>query len=829
MRVYLVLLMTALGLSYLHSQTEKIYLSGWEWNISSQKEWYPCTIPGNHISALIENHMIQSPYKGINEFNAQIYNAESNQYRSYFDLTELQMNASHVWWECDGLDTYCEIWINGKLVGESNNAFRRWRYDIKNYIQKGRNECLIHIKSADLISQKLYSKQITPLPGEARVTIRKPQYHFGWDFGPKLISNGISSLPEIIINQNIHCDYASLQTMKIQKGKAELELMVEYTASNSDEYEFELLMDDRKFIFQENLEAGTHLFRKKIKIKNPELWWPNGNGNQKLYRVTLNARSKNLNHHFSKQWQCGIRQIKLVHENDKDGKSFYFLVNGEQIFIKGSNYIPPDILKPDADPIQLLQDAKACHFNMLRIWGGGTYETERFYQLCDSLGILIWQDFMFACGMYPGDEDFLDNVLAEADHQVKRISAHACLALWCGNNEISEGWDRWGWQTLLAKSIKSKLSSDYDKLFKSILPTAVQSFSRTDYWESSPLFGRGDSRFQSEGDAHDWGVWHDEMPFDVFETRVPRFMSEAGFQSLPSLSTIVQIADSSEWDLQSPSLLSHQKHPRGNKLISKYIQHDFPDPTNFPDMIYLSQLTQADGMAVGIEAHRRAKPYCMGTLYWQYNDCWPGISWSGREYSGRWKALQHKTKEIYKPVLISAESKFNLVHVFATSDLLYPYTDSLDIKIIETKGKTIWQEKINFQLKANESKIVYEMDIAKLSFPFDVHNHILVLQPFNQKMSNIKWQLFDVPKKIKWEETQFEMTSITNYNGVYSFFITCNNPAKGVYLQESENIRYFPNYFDILPGQKLKIRIENNSPVSALLPEKIICINQLIR
>ena len=181
MRVYLVLLMTALGLSYLHSQTEKIYLSGWEWNISSQKEWYPCTIPGNHISALIENHMIQSPFNGINEFSAQIYNDESNQFRSYFDLTELQMNASHVWWECDGLDTYCKIWINGRLVGESNNAFRRWRYDIKNYIQKGRNECLIKIESADLISQNLYSKQITPLPGEARVTIRKPQYHFGWD------------------------------------------------------------------------------------------------------------------------------------------------------------------------------------------------------------------------------------------------------------------------------------------------------------------------------------------------------------------------------------------------------------------------------------------------------------------------------------------------------------------------------------------------------------------------------------------------------------------------------------------------------------------------
>ena len=287
---------------------------------------------------------------------------------------------------------------------------------------------------------------------------------------------------------------------------------------------------------------------------------------------------------------------------------------------------------------------------MIRIWGGGQYETDQFYSKCDQLGLLVWQDFMFACGMYPGDQDFMENVRLEAEEQVKRISAHPCVAIWCGNNENNEGWQRWGWQIGLDASTKNRLWNDYTHLFNQLLPKIVKENSNSNsYWESSPLFGRGDSKFRTEGDAHDWGIWHDEMKFEEFEQRIPRFMSEMGFQALPALTTIKTFAPEEDLNLDSKSLLAHQKHPRGNKLIYEYLQRDLPSPTNFKSLIYLNQLNQAEGIGLSITAHRLAKPYCMGTLYWQFNDCWPVISWSSFDVWGGWKSLQHKNKNIFQP------------------------------------------------------------------------------------------------------------------------------------------------------------------------------------
>lgn len=303
--------------------------------------------------------------------------------------------------------------------------------------------------------------------------------------------------------------------------------------------------------------------------------------------------------------------------------------------MKGANYIPQNSFQSEVTEQhyeQLLNDVVTANMNMLRVWGGGIYENDVFYEKCDEKGLLVWQDFMFACAMYPGDESFLKNVQQEAIDNVKRLRNFTSIALWCGNNEVSEGWHRWGWQEGRSEPEKEEIWNNYLKIFDTILPNTVNKLSEVPYWETSPKFGRGDIRYITEGNAHDWWVWHDGYPFESLEKNVPRFMSEFGFQAFPSYETIKFINDNDSIDINSPAIKTHQKHQIGFERIKEYMEHDFPVPDNDEDYVYISQLLQAYGIGKGIEAHRRSRPYNMGSLYWQLNDCWPAVSWSSIDF-----------------------------------------------------------------------------------------------------------------------------------------------------------------------------------------------------
>ena len=777
----------------------------WTFTQADSNHWLPCSIPGNCFTALFENHEIADPFFSDNESKVQWVSKKDWRFKTNFELDSSFVNQDNIHIECPGLDTYSTLYINGKFIGRSDNSFRHWTFDIKKFIKIGSNELLIKFQSAEEISNSLYEQCEIKLPGESRVFTRKPQFQFGWDFGPRLISCGITQAITLHTWSSIKFYKASIHTLSIQDSLAELKLNARiFIQDTQAEYKIQLVLGDQEFSFPVQSIYGEQNLKRYFTFKNPELWWPNEFGKPHLYSTTIRI-TKDEKIIFEKNWKTGIRTIELQHELDAIGQAFYFLVNGQKIFCKGSNYVPQDILYPsNTNHKKLIETAVQCHFNMLRIWGGGHYESEDFYNLCDESGIMIWQDFMYACAMYPGDSSFLQNAAIEAEEQVERLSKHACIALWCGNNENDEGWKRWGWQDNIPIKNREQIWNDYLNLFNTILPEAVNKFSnKNNYWASSPLYGRGDDRFTRNGDAHDWGLWHDEMPFEKLDQRIPRFMSEFGFQSWPSMESIKQFANEHDLDPDSNALISHQKHSRGNKIIKQYLERDFPKPESFSALVYLNQVMQAEGISKILKAHRLAKPYCMGSLYWQFNECWPGISWSGTEYNGNWKALQHEVKKAFEPILFEAKYTDDGIQVFAVSDLSDSILASCEVFFQDFSGNTIFYDQFESVIPANKSLQVYSAKIPlKKLDDYDSYYILLKWMYNNQQFSQAF--LMEKYKNLKLINPEITIHEISSIENGYELILSATHFAKSVYL-ENDRDSFFPNYFDINPGEKVHI------------------------
>lgn len=782
----------------------------WTYQSVNDESWLKCQIPNSIYTILEQSNIIQSPFLGNAEAKLDWISKKTWVFKNTFDLNLQDIQHEHIEIQFKDLDTYAEVYLNDSLIGKTNNAFRIWTFDIKNIVKPIQNELKIVFQSAPVIADSLYRNLDAALPGDIRVTSRKPQYHFGWDFGPKYPGCGIMSTPTIQFWNHIKLEDIAIQTRAIHHQNADVDLCLTGISDREETYQVEWTLDQLSFSQKINIPAGSFYIKLKHQIPNPKLWWPNGSGESYLYALKVQIKNQQKNILTHKENSTGIRTIKLISKKDKWGQSFYFQVNGKPIFIKGSNYIPQDIFQNrNQDHTRLLNDIKECHFNMIRIWGGGNYESDTFYSTCDRLGIMVWQDFMYACAMYPGDALFIENIKIEAEEQVRRLSKYPCLALWCGNNENNEAWHRWGWQTGLSHQTKTTLWEHYQKIFNQVLPNIVTTYSNhQSYWESSPLFGRGDKRFKHEGDAHDWGVWHDEMPFESFEQRIPRFMSEMGFQSLPNIHTIHTFVESGELSLENPSILSHQKHPRGNQLIQKYLERDLPKPKTFEDLIYLNQINQAEGIGLAIKAHRRAKPYCMGTLYWQLNDCWPGISWSGIDYYGHWKAMQHKVKELYQPVIMTTRESGDLVEVFITSDLLFPNTSQIEISHIDFMGKFLTKDTFSVNLKTNQSKRIFTFDKRQIQAPNNEFNSLLSMRWIYNKTTGQAVHFFAKLKELKLTKPDYQIKLSNSKDDVFKFTITSNTFCKSVYFDLGPSVDFFPNFVDLLPNQEQEITVK---------------------
>ncbi len=515
--------------------------------------------------------------------------------------------------------------------------------------------------------------------------LRKAPCQFGWDWGPQLPPIGIwkdirlegysaARLADVHLRQH----HAGGQVAVEVKAEIEifetalgpLALVVTVTAPDGSTIE-------KTFEVSGEPKVCT-TSKVSIPIPNPQLWWPNGYGAQPLYEVRVEVRAENSASTLaSASYRIGLRTVELCQEEDAWGRSFRFVVNGVPIFAKGSNWIPADSFPTritDAYLEGLIRSAAETHHNMLRVWGGGFYEEERFYDLCDRYGILVWQEFIFSCSIYPLDDPvFVENVRHEAVENIRRLRHRASLALWCGNNEMEWGWHDWGWNRAEMQDLKDA----YDRFFHHTLPAwcAAEDGDHA-YWPSSPSSDTPfvDPNGQLQGDAHYWDVWHGRKPFTAYRNQYPRFMSEFGFQALPPLATIRTYADEADWNITSYIMEQHQKNDSGNSLMVSQMLDTFRLPKDFPSLVYLSMALQAEGIRYGVEHWRRHPDRVAGTLYWQLNDCWPVASWSSLDIFGRWKALHYAARRFYAPVMLSIEDQPPSQGLYVTNDLCERWT-----------------------------------------------------------------------------------------------------------------------------------------------------------
>jgi beta-mannosidase len=689
----LALLTGTLLLSACHKHTsmdELNLLHGWQLYLENNKS-IAATVPGLVHTDLLEAGIIPDPFYGMNEDSLQWIGARQWLYTLDFEINQAILQKQKIQLIFEGLDTYAQVKLNGTEILFADNMFRMWQVDVKKLIRQGINRLEILFFPPDSISREKARSHHIKLP-DHRAFTRKAPFQAGWDWGPVFHTMGIWKPVKLLAWNNAKLDNASVITRSADTLSAQLELVASIQSTMDGNGLVCLKLDGDILLRQKvELQEGTNHLALPFELMNPMLWWPNGSGKQNLTQFELEFTDPSGQLHQQKILS-GIRKAELIREPDSIGEGFKFRVNGKAIFALGANYIPEDhfvnrITRNKSR--QLLSDAAAVGMNMIRVWGGGIYPSDDFYELCDSLGIMVWQDFMFACTMYPWDTAFLENVAQEAKHQVQRFRSHPSLVLWCGNNEVSEGFHNWGWQTNLGWSPADSQAvwQGYLALFEQLLPKVVAAHDpHTAYWPSSPSLGWGQTESLKRGDVHYWGVWWGEEPFEVYQQKVGRFNSEFGFQAMPSIESVRMFLPHNEIFIGSAGFESHQKHPRGTRLINDYMARDFPVPTQTEDYIYMSQLAQAHGIGMAIEAHRINQPVTMGTLYWQLNDSWPVISWSSIDYYGRWKALHFWLKQLYKPTALLFKSNGNDIEVFVAHNGPSKLSGTLELSILNNNG-----------------------------------------------------------------------------------------------------------------------------------------------
>ena len=794
--------------------------SNWSIRSINSKTSHKATVPGNVYSDLIDNRIIEDPFIGDNEVKVQWVSDSTWLYQTRFDASSTILSKENIHLNFEGLDTYAQVYLNDSLILSSNNAFRNYKVPINDFILS-KNTLSIKFTPTRVKEEIEKNKLKYTLPEGGRIFTRKAQFQYGWDWGPSLNTMGIWK--DISLNA---WDDAKIENVFLKKKsytEDQAKITAKITLSSPPKEPTLIVVSAAGKDFSLPIQAGnqTKQFDIPLTIDSPKFWWPHNLGAPYLYEIEAKllkadvvTDNMTVNH--------GIRNVSLVTDEDQHGQSFYFMVNDIPVYMKGANYIPQHSLQNRVTTNhyeKLLQDVVDANMNMLRVWGGGIYENNIFYDLCDKKGILVWQDFMYACAMYPGDELFLKNAEKEAEDQLLRLRNHPSIVLFCGNNENSEGWHRWGWQNGKTKAQKDKIWADYLKLFDSILPNQVAKYTDVDYWESSPKYGRGNPKYQSEGDAHDWWVWHDAYPFEHFEDFVPRFMSEFGFQSFPSPDVMKFINQSNDIQIVTKAIRSHQKHHRGFELMDLYMERDYLIPNNDEDYIFLSQLVQARGMRLGIEAHRRAKPYNMGTLYWQLNDCWPGISWSSIDHFGNWKAFHYEAKDAFENVLISFERHSDRVDVYIVNDLITSLDETLEMKLIDFEGNVLWNASKQINVPSSSSNLVNSFFID--SGLTSKWNQVLLQVNFGDSKNTY---FFVKPKELALNNNEIEL-DIEKVNEGYLISLSSITFQKDVMLSSTTNGHFSDNYFDLFPNEIKQVLFKTEASSAGKL--SFNCLNKV--
>lgn len=783
--------------------------------------WLPATVPGCVHTDLLANGKIGDPFYGENEKDQQWIDRCDWEYKTIASVDESTWESRRIELVCNGLDTFATVHVNEREVLTANNMFRRWRADVKPFLRPGANDLRIRFRSPIREVESAYRGLGYRLPaandqGRPMVSMfaRKAPYHYGWDWGPRLVTTGIWRPVTLEAWDIARIDDVHVAQDALSDERARLRIRVSVVACRNVRGSLRVVVEGTGVGCEVDADLcdGDSEHDACVTIERPQLWWPRGLGAPHLYRVSavLSVDGYEVD---ARTVRVGLRSVEVMHRADGDGKSLAIHVNGAPAFMKGANYIPQDSFpsRPSDERYRdVLESAARSNMNMLRVWGGGVYEDDRFYDLCDELGILVWQDFMFACSMYPGDDEFVENVREEAIQNVRRLRNHPCLALWAGNNEIEVAWHRWGWQQKfdLSPETQKKIWRDYERIFHEVLPAVMAAHDPSRFYtRSSP--SANDDRILPDtvgfGDMHYWGVWHGERPYSDYAENVSRFMSEYGFQSFPEIQTVARYAPRSEWRLDSSVMVAHQRHPRGNELIRTYMARDFREPKDFDSFLYVSQVLQATIVKYAAEAHRRRMPYCAGSLYWQLDDCWPVASWSGIDYFGRWKALHYFAVRFFAPVLVTVADDGRSIAVSVVSDRRDELRATLVGRLLDFEGTQLWHGESAVCVAPNQSQVHLTIDRASLLANAPANRSVLAMDLVDgPNRLGRSLHYFMRPKDLDLPDPELTVRPVASDNGNPRTLlrVEARKLAKSVRLSADDSEgRFSDNYFDLLPGE----------------------------
>ena len=781
---------------------------GWNLQTDTLNIDLQVNVPSVAQSDLFEAGIIPNPYLGKVEQDLQWIPQHHWDYSLTFNVEDAVFEKDNIELVFNGLDTYADVFLNGEKIIHSDNMFLQYSKDVKKLLRKENNELKVHFYPFDIVRDSLIETYRLRFP-EKYAVMRKCGYQNGWDWAPRYLNIGICKDVTLHAWSGYDVTSASILTENVADNRAEMRLRLNIKSQKERNVKVSVQFDKEKITVAETLiKKGDNEIVASFNIENPKLWWPNEMGEQTMTTFKVNVEDTNDGTSAAPVTvTTGIRKVELVQEPDSIGKSMFFRINGKDVFAKGANYIPEEMIETwmsKEKTIKLLKECKDYHFNMLRVWGGGIYPPGFFFDACDSLGIMVWEDFMYAGSTYPYSDEFLNNAKEEAIQQVIHYQNHPSLVMWCGNNEVSNGFYDWGWKSSMKWSDADYLEMQHgmDTLFKDILNEVVSHYDGTiPYFPSSPTYGWGHEESLTEGDSHYWGVWWGEYPYEVYLEKVARFNSEYGYQAYPSLSTLKKISPELDWNV----IDAHQKHARGKHLINSHINKYIDDNNNddIAQLVYNSQLSQAWGMGLAIEAHRAAKPRSMGTLYWQLNDAWPVISWSSIDYYGNKKALHWKLKELFAPILIGVlPTKDGNFTVYANSDLYREINAQLLINVKDFSG--------NILKTYSENVVIPENGCTHLSLDFndfvrelDKNSLFIDMQLIeNNNVISERLQYLAYPKDLKLQKTDISPKVNIN-NDIVTLEFFSNTLVKDVYVESSDNNGVFSdNFFDVKPNEQ---------------------------
>ena len=803
---------------------------GWKFRQGRSEIWYPATVPGTVHTDLIANEIIEDPFFRLNERGVQWVDKEDWMYETELTATAAETSSSNQELVFYGLDTYADVYLNGESILNANNMHRTWRVNVKGLLKSGSNKLEVYFHSPikiDLPKCDKYSYGFNTGPDQSQnggifdklvsIFARKAGYHYGWDWGPRLVTSGIWRDVVLETWNGTRIDDVQLIQKSVTEAEASLSSIVEVRADAAvNNATLTVTANGREVAKKQvSLTKGTNRLQMDYTIANPRLWWPNGLGEPYLYdfKTALTVNSKEAD---SRSQEIGLRSIVLHNEKDQYGHNLYFEVNGKPVFMKGADMVPLDNFLPRITRERYekhVLDAKAVNMNMIRVWGGGVYEDDYFYQLCDRNGILVWQDFMFACSTYPADDEFIANIRQEAIDNVKRLRNHACIALWCGNNECQDVMYGWGNRKKYyeERGVLPLLESQFKNMYFKCLPEVVAEYgSGISYRPSSPFAFEDTPSDGVNGDAHYWGVWHGRDSIGHYNVERARFFSEYGFQSFPEFESVkIYAPQKRDWSINSEVMMAHQRAGSyANNLIRDYMDKKFRTPDNFEHFLYVGMILQGDAIKTAMEAHRRDMPYCMGTLYWQHNDCWPVASWAARDYYGRWKAQQYFARQAYRDILVSPTVKDGVVKVHLVSDRRTNAKGKFTITALTLGGKKLAQVTRNVTAKALTSQVIFSSALSNMlkgekreNVIFAVRFETAGAEPY----TNVGYACRQ--KLMNYTHPNYSV-DIEPAEGGYEVTVGSDVFARGVFLSLEGIENFFSdNYFDILPGEKRTIHV----------------------